>query len=98
MSDEDTVTYGSQTSLGKNAGCALVTPDFCSYIGCVYSYLITGQIFIGKLFHNFSLRSVIFWLPQGTFSAQRQQDWTGHCFELKERFSGYETLCLETTP
>lgn len=63
--DGDAVPCGGQSSLGQNAGCALVSADFCSYIGYVCSYLITEQIFIGKLFHNFSLRSDIFCLPWG---------------------------------
>lgn len=95
----DAVTCGSQTSLGKNAGCALVSPDFRSCIGYVCSYLITEQIFIGGLLHNFLLRSVIFCLPQGTSSTQCQQDWTGQRFELvREQCSSCEMLCLETTP
>lgn len=95
VSDGDAVTCGSQTSLGKNAGCALASPGFCSYITCVCSYLITEQIFIGELLHNFSLCSVIFCLPQGTFSMQCQQDWTGHWVE---QFSGCEMQYLGTPP
>ena len=95
VSDGDAVTCGSQTSLGKDARCALVSLEFCSYIGYVCSYLITEQIFIGN---NFSLRSIIFCLPQETFGTWCQQDWTGHWFELMEQSSGCETLCLETTP
>lgn len=88
VSDGDAVTCGSQTSLGKNADCTLVSPAFCSYVGYVCSYLIAEQIFIGKLFHNSLLQSVIFCLPQGTFSTQCQRDWTGHWFGLMEQFSG----------
>lgn len=99
MSDGDALTWGSQTSLRKNAGCALASPGFRSHITCACSYLITEQIFIGEVLRNFSLcSSIIFCLPQGTFSMQCQQDWTGHWFELMEQFSGCETQYLGTTP
>lgn len=99
MSEGDALTCGSQTSLGKNAGLALASPGFCSYITCVCSCVITEQIFIGELLCNFSLCSgVIFCLPQGTFSMQCQQDWTGHWFELMEQCSVCETQYLGATP